>query len=657
MCTFRPCTVRHVGVVPSRTIVNLQMGWESDCGSPGLDASGCEARGCVWVPGFRGPWCQFPAWNDLGQGELEGTAIPYDASQFDLGPPGGWSGMVSAPVWKSGDDPFVWMLPLSLACLYVLCAAAGACRTHRVADRSCVAVLSLLSVASRFHKLSEPGRIVLDEVHFGKFVNRYWSSHYYFDIHPPVAKLVLAGLGWLGGHDADFDFSVNGKAFERESQYVILRRASALFGAALPVLAYVQLRVWRLRPHAAAFGAGLLLFEGMHVTQARHVLLDSQLLAYQSAALLCASLMWNSKLESFARRVFLAVAAACFSALGALVKVTGLAMVGLVVLESAFALTLAAEEGPLDVAEVVPMAVAFAITEVAAFAAHFILLHSTGNFGDYRYDDYHSAAFRASLKGADAEDVTPLGFIGKFLELNYRMTERSAAIETRHPAESRWTTWPTDAVGFLYYKRGVTLSEAAYDASTPRLRVVFLIGNPAVIYLTTLAVIAWSVHLALQIRGNSTFRDALRIVHGLDGGVQAGGQRDQFLQSSRLAPSSQDSKELNGTRMCHGNEPAKANTVNTPMDRLPREGKVSGRQRRHAAQACFLLVGWAANVFPFMMVKRSTWIYHYMGAEYLAVLLAAVAFDKFMPQKKGRRGALLFASLAPAAAFAAFLAP
>jgi len=73
--------------------------------------------------------------------------------------------------------------------------------------------------------------------------------------------------------------------------------------------------------------------------------------------------------------------------------------------------------------------------------------------------------------------------------------------------------------------------------------------------------------------------------------------------------------------------------------------------------ACLLFVGWAANMLPFMLVKRSTWLYHYMGAEYLACLLAAVTFERFKPCTRGLRSALLFVSLAPTAAFAAFLAP
>ena len=634
-----------------------KMSLGGDCGFPGVDESTCTARGCVWVHGFPGPWCQFPAWDDGGRGELESTANAVDVGDHarESLMAEGWAGTMSHFVWDTHDDPFPIMLVGIFLCLLTLCAAAAVGHTRRSADAVVLAVIAALSFASRFYQLDTPGRVVLDEVHFGKFVNRYWSGRYYFDIHPPVGKLILAALGWLGGHDPGFDFSNNGKAFDSESQFVVLRRASALFGAALPILAYLQLRVWRLCPHAAAFGAGLLLFEVMHVTQARHILLDSQLVAYQAAALLFASLLWTSKLESCARRLFFAAATGIFSALGALVKVTGLAMVGLIILESAFALTLAAEQGPLEIAEVVPMAVAFSLTEVAAFAAHFALLPRTGNAEGYNYDDYHSSAFRASLKGEDLpggggwgedESTEPLGLFGKMMELNYRMTERSAAIDVRHPAESRWTTWPADAVGFLYYRRRVSLGEKAYDAGTPRVRIIYLIGNPGVIYPSTLVVVIWALHLALQVRHGETFRRGLGVMHKLLSDAPSDADlrgATTMRPSSRYAPASRnDLNAQNGTESGTGEvkfAPAPANRC------------------RHSALACLLFVGWAANMLPFMFVKRSTWLYHYMGAEYLACLLAAVTFERFMPCTRGLRSASLFVSLAPAAAFAAFLAP
>ena len=34
--------------------------------------------------------------------------------------------------------------------------------------------------------------MVFDELHFGKFVNGYVKGEYFFDIHPPFSKLLIA---------------------------------------------------------------------------------------------------------------------------------------------------------------------------------------------------------------------------------------------------------------------------------------------------------------------------------------------------------------------------------------------------------------------------------------------------------------------------------
>jgi dolichyl-phosphate-mannose--protein O-mannosyl transferase len=37
-------------------------------------------------------------------------------------------------------------------------------------------------------------------VHFGKFIGGYISGHYFFDIHPPFGKLLIALVAYLGGY-------------------------------------------------------------------------------------------------------------------------------------------------------------------------------------------------------------------------------------------------------------------------------------------------------------------------------------------------------------------------------------------------------------------------------------------------------------------------
>src|SRR5687768_11902501 len=74
--------------------------------------------------------------------------------------------------------------------------------------------LAVLSLGLRFVTLSHPNQVVFDEVHFGKFVTAYCcTGENIFDIHPPHAKLLIAGFGRLLGYHGGFSFQSIGQDY------------------------------------------------------------------------------------------------------------------------------------------------------------------------------------------------------------------------------------------------------------------------------------------------------------------------------------------------------------------------------------------------------------------------------------------------------------
>jgi len=85
-----------------------------------------------------------------------------------------------------------------------------------------------------------------DEVHFGKFASYYLRRTYYFDVHPPLGKLIIALIGYLVGYDGHFDFENIGDSYiDNKVPYIKLRAGVALFGALVPPVVFLIMKNMR----------------------------------------------------------------------------------------------------------------------------------------------------------------------------------------------------------------------------------------------------------------------------------------------------------------------------------------------------------------------------------------------------------------------------
>lgn len=158
-------------------------------------------------------------------------------------------------------------------------------------DLKLLGAFTFLAVIVRMALLGNPSVVVFDEVHFGGFAAKYLRGEFFFDLHPPLARLLVTLSGWLSGFKGDFDFHDIGVDYTRHGvPYVGMRAFSAVFGVATIPFAFLTVLSCGGSRLAASSAALLVLFENALTTQSRLILLDSFLIFFTSAALLCWSL-------------------------------------------------------------------------------------------------------------------------------------------------------------------------------------------------------------------------------------------------------------------------------------------------------------------------------------------------------------------------------
>lgn len=154
-------------------------------------------------------------------------------------------------------------------------------------DVRVMGALTFLAVIVRLAMIGNPGVVIFDEVHFGGFAAKYLRGEYFFDLHPPLARLLVTFSGWLSGFKGDFNFHDIGVEYKRHGvPYVGMRTFSGVFGVATVPFSFLTVLALGGSRLAAMSAAVLILFENSLVTQSRFILLDSYLIFFTAASLL-----------------------------------------------------------------------------------------------------------------------------------------------------------------------------------------------------------------------------------------------------------------------------------------------------------------------------------------------------------------------------------
>lgn len=179
---------------------------------------------------------------------------------------------VSAPSFGQGPDRAFWVTTPPRD-------QAGA-RAVSGREWRYVGPLVVFAAAVRLWNLLGPDLVVFDEVHFGGFASKYIRGTFFMDVHPPLAKMMYAGLGALLGFNGDFEFTKIGDAFPDTVPYVGMRFVPALMGVMTTLLFYLTLRASGCRRFTSLFASAAFAVENSSVTISRYILLDLPLLLF-----------------------------------------------------------------------------------------------------------------------------------------------------------------------------------------------------------------------------------------------------------------------------------------------------------------------------------------------------------------------------------------
>lgn len=317
----------------------------------------------------------------------------------------------------------------------------------------------VFGLATRFAFIWWPPEVVMDEVHFGKFILSYFSREFIFDIHPPLGKLLIASALWFAGLNQNFDFAHIGEPYG-SFPYIAFRFFPNLFGGLLPFAVWWLAKELNFSRLAAFFAATLIVLDNALITHSHFVMLDAFMLFFGFAGLAAFLHARNKNYENF----WLAIAGILLG-LSISSKWTGasfLATAGLLInIDIVSSLVKSKSDFRFEYSKIylpIVRRLTFLIilpilVYILIFAIHLNLLIKPGP----------GSAFMP-------QDFLNKNFFSKFVGLNIVMYTVNTGNLTPHPYSSRAYTWPIMLRSIYYWNKEKEDSVAR----------IYLLGNPAI---------------------------------------------------------------------------------------------------------------------------------------------------------------------------------
>lgn len=163
-----------------------------------------------------------------------------------------------------------------------------------------ITISTLIAFITRFWKIWEPKEVVFDEVHFGKFASYYLQGTYFFDVHPPFAKMLIAFIGYLRGYDGSFKFDDIGLPYNdtNNAPFIAYRSFNALLGTLTVPIVFNTMKELNCKAITCAFASLLIALDNAHITETRLILLDATLLISIAMTIYCYVVFYKAQLKA-----------------------------------------------------------------------------------------------------------------------------------------------------------------------------------------------------------------------------------------------------------------------------------------------------------------------------------------------------------------------
>ena len=319
--------------------------------------------------------------------------------------------------------------------------------------------------------------MIFDETYFGLFATKYLSHRYYFNIHPPLGKMLLAVPAFFRNVKPGFDF-VSGVSYG-DFNFLPLRFLPAFLGSVLPLLIYLLVKELGFSKRVAFLSGFMVLLDNAILVQSRFILMDIILVFFIFLSLYLFLLSRRFPVFSYKwhlSNVFLAIS------LGAAISIkwTGFGILGiiwfLIVFQDRLFFTFKKEIiVKIGLLFILPLLLYFLV-----FAMHFYLLplSCSKDCGAVLGDD-----FRERVRGLSHYENNSIeqGLFVKFVETNKAMFISNFDTETSYPYQSSWYSWPFMARPIKYF-------EESYGDTTS---FIYFFGNPFVWWLGIIGVVGY----------------------------------------------------------------------------------------------------------------------------------------------------------------------